>query len=554
MIIPHTNIRLLKSPIEIDYNNELTFSNITAQTNYFLSLPYVMMEECSYQRKEERIRFDKSFDELIGYNYCMYQNEDYSNKWFYAFINRIEYVDDSCSYVYITTDVYQTWMFNYTMKASYVEREHVSDDTIGKHTINEGLETGDYISNGISEYHDVSGTYPYPVGFACSDLPASLKSYFTDLSQTTNKLNSLNRIFTGLYIVGVSNSIEARYFIEGMNVDNKLDAIVNVFMLPQSILNHSTTTSVNYDTGITRPGGVNTIVISVYLFQNSEQAYGNKVFDVVTPSTLNGYTPKNNKLLVYPYSMFTLSNRTGSTQEYKFEDFGGYDLEQQYHAGEFYEEFALTGGGVTGRIFPEYYRNISINREYAMEKGKLPTCPWTGDAYTNWLSANAINLGMAGVSQGIMGAVALGRGLAGDLAGGIETGAGVIGSILNTQVKKAEAKRIPDTIRGQVGSGDINYSSWCSGYTLNRLTLKTEYLQQIDSFFTMFGYKVNELKVPNLWSRQNWNYIKTINVNLIGDIPQDDMQALKDMFNKGVTLWHNPSTFLDYSQDNSIIV
>lgn len=546
MIIPQTNIRLLKSPIEIDYNNELTFSNITAQTNYFLSLPYVEMEECSYQRKEERIRFDKSFDELIGYNYCMYQNEDYSNKWFYAFINRIEYVDDSCSYVYITTDVYQTWCFDYTMKSSYIEREHVSDDTIGIHTIDEGLETGDYVSNGLSLVSDVDGNYPYPIGFACSDLPDQLKNYFVESGTTKN---SINRIFTGLYLVGVSNSIEARYFIEGMNTDNKLDAIVNIFMIPKIITEHSTTETVSFNTNYKG------IIIPVYLFKNYYQSYMRAhLFEVTTPTSLNGYVPKNNKLLVYPYSMFTLSNRTGSVQEYKFEDFGGYDLEQQYHNGEFTEELALTGGGVTGFIYPMYYKNISVNREYAMEKGKLPTCPWTGDAYINWLSANAINLGMAGISQGIMGAVAIGRGLSGDIAGGVETGAGVIGSILNTQLQKAEAKRIPDTIRGQVGSGDINFSTASSGYSLNKLTLKPEYLRQIDSFFTMFGYKVNELKVPNLWSRRNWNYIKTVNVNLIGDIPQDDMQTLKDMFNKGVTLWHNPSTFLDYSQDNSIIV
>lgn len=547
MIIPQTNIRLLKSPIEIDYNNELTFSNITNQTNYFLSLPYVEMDECSYQRKEERIRFDKSFDELIGYNYCMYQNEDYSNKWFYAFINRIEYVDDNCSYVYITTDVYQTWAFDYTMKASYIEREHVSDDTIGKHTIQEGLETGDYVSNGVTNYYDIDSSYPYPIGFACSDLPDSLKSHFTNTSQVTNKLNSLNRIFTGLYIVGCSNSFEARYFIEGMNKDNKLDAIVNVFMLTDAIMTHNTTTTVTFSTGVS---GIN---ITVYLFQNDENVYAGKIFDVTTPTTLNGYTPKNNKLLVFPYSMFTVTNRTGSTQEYKFEDFGGYDIFQQYHNGEFWEEYALSGGGITGRIFPEYYKNIEINREYSMEKGKLPTCPWTGDAYTNWLSANAINLGMAGVSQAVMGTIGLGRALAGDVAGGLETGAGVLGSIINTQIQKAEAKRIPDTIRGQVGSSDINYSSATSGYILNKLTLKPEYLQQIDSFFTMFGYKVNELKIPNLYSRLNWNYVKTVNVNLLGDIPQDDMQALKDMFNRGVTLWHNPSTFLDYSQPNTIV-
>ena len=543
MIIPQTNIRLLKSPIEIDYNNELTFSNVTNQTNYFLSLPYVEMEECSYQRKEERIRFDKSFDELIGYNYCMYQNEDYSNKWFYAFINRIEYVDDSCSYVYITTDVYQTWMFNYTMKASYVEREHVSDDTIGKHTIPEGLETGDYISNGLSEYKDVSPSGTYPVCFACSDLPQVIKQHF---QVGGAEVNSTNRIFNSLYFVGVENSLHARYFIEGMNANNMLDAIVNVFMIPDFLKTDSTTTQVQIS--------INNVVIDALIFKNQYQPYIRKIFDITTPTSLNGYIPKNNKLLVYPYSLFIISNRTGSSQEYKFEDFGGYDLQQIYHDGNFTEEGALTGGGFTGHIFPEYYRNININREYAMEKGKLPTCAWTGDAYTNWLSANAINLGMAGVGQIAGGLISGARFLAGDIAGGFETGTGTLLSVLGTMRQQAEAKRIPDTIRGQVGSGDINYSTATSGYTLNKITLKPEYLVQIDSFFTMFGYKVNELKVPNLWSRSNWNYIKTINVNLIGDIPQDDMQALKDMFNKGVTLWHNPSTFLDYSQNNSIIV
>ena len=40
---------------------------------------------------------------------------------------------------------------------------------------------------------------------------------------------------------------------------------------------------------------------------------------------------------------------------------------------------------------------------------------------------------------------------------------------------------------------------------------------------------------------------------MIGDIPEDDMQRLKDLFNGGFTIWHNPSTYLDYSQNNDII-
>ena len=36
VVTPNSRIRLLKSPIELDERNQLTFSSLTAQTNYFL--------------------------------------------------------------------------------------------------------------------------------------------------------------------------------------------------------------------------------------------------------------------------------------------------------------------------------------------------------------------------------------------------------------------------------------------------------------------------------------------------------------------------------------
>ena len=62
---------------------------------------------------------------------------------------------------------------------------------------------------------------------------------------------------------------------------------------------------------------------------------------------------------------------------------------------------------------------------------------------------------------------------------------------------------------------------------------------------------LQEVKIPNVTGRTNWNYVKTIDANILGDIPQEDMQKLKDIFNSGVTFWHNPNTFLDYSQSNN---
>lgn len=81
-------------------------------------------------------------------------------------------------------------------------------------------------------------------------------------------------------------------------------------------------------------------------------------------------------------------------------------------------------------------------------------------------------------------------------------------------------------------------------------SIKHQFARRLDKFFDMFGYLTNELKLPNLNSRPNWNYVKTLGVNIIADIPQEDLLTLKNYFDSGITLWHNPSTFLDYSQNN----
>lgn len=60
----------------------------------------------------------------------MYQNENYSTKWFYAFIDNMKYINDSMTEISISTDVWQTWQFDLTFLESFVEREmcNVSDD------------------------------------------------------------------------------------------------------------------------------------------------------------------------------------------------------------------------------------------------------------------------------------------------------------------------------------------------------------------------------------------------------------------------------------------
>jgi hypothetical protein len=77
--------------------------------------------------------------------------------------------------------------------------------------------------------------------------------------------------------------------------------------------------------------------------------------------------------------------------------------------------------------------------------------------------------------------------------------------------------------------------------------------QKADRYFDMFGYRVNELKTPNTKTRRYWNFIQTVGANITGDIPQEAISELKLMFNAGLTIWHDPSKFLNYDLTNSIL-
>lgn len=130
IITPQTEIRLLKVPLSISNKNQITFANKDAQYNYFNNLPHLIMDGCTYQRKDNRIYYDGKFDDLIQYNYVMYQNEGFSNKWFYAFITNMNYVNTETTSIEIATDIFQTWQFDIIYKESFIEREMcaVSED------------------------------------------------------------------------------------------------------------------------------------------------------------------------------------------------------------------------------------------------------------------------------------------------------------------------------------------------------------------------------------------------------------------------------------------
>lgn len=271
-VTPDSYVKLLKVPLELDNKNQLTFANVNAQYNYFNNLPNAIIgEHFTYQRKDSVIRFPANIDSLLGYNYVMYQNGNYANKWFYCFITDMKFLNDNVTEIYIKTDVFQTWQFDLTYKRCFVEREHVSDDTIGLHTIPEQLETGDYVQNSVNSINWSDQCFLINVG----------KFYHTESMPLATNIGS-SAMAGGFYLCDTFSQVAS--IIDEYNDPSNMvsiDNIYNIYIFPKDLLYNSTVDSHR------RWGGQSQPLVDSFSFSKS--------------SSLDGYTPKNKKLLTYPY-------------------------------------------------------------------------------------------------------------------------------------------------------------------------------------------------------------------------------------------------------------
>nr|DAM70246.1 MAG TPA: Major tail protein [Caudoviricetes sp.] len=80
--------------------------------------------------------------------------------------------------------------------------------------------------------------------------------------------------------------------------------------------------------------------------------------------------------------------------------------------------------------------------------------------------------------------------------------------------------------------------------------LDFRYKHRIYDYFVKYGYKVNKWEKINVNSRRYFNFIKTNTCSIVGDeIPHEYLEEIKDIFNRGVTIWHvdNGANIGDYS-------
>ena len=295
----HTYLKLVHT--EFTDEHQLTFSSANTQKQFFDSLQGLEVNDFSYQRKDSTIRFEIEFEDVEKYNYCFYYNtDDLDPKYYYAYITNLEYKNDSLVEITIATDVFQTWQFDFIYKKSFVERKHVTDDIAGNHTIAEPVATGEYIVN-TTDYYNYQDDLVYVIQaseYAFNDTPPQ------------GNTNAPATNFGGIYMSGYAFICETfsdfRDIIEFYNTEGKISAIYNCYIVPKIFVNMNNVLP-NYH--------------HYYAGQLSPMVYN---YSTPKLDTLCGYSPKNKKLLTYPYCYLLLSNNNGSQTILHYEKFTEY--------------------------------------------------------------------------------------------------------------------------------------------------------------------------------------------------------------------------------------
>lgn len=550
VITPSSDLYLLKVPLEIDATNQLNFANSTAQYNYFNSLPKLAIDDFTYQRKDGVIRFPAQYDEIVEYNYVMYRNDAYSNRWFYAYIENMEYVNDGMTAITIKTDVWQTWQFDLTYHRVFVEREHVNDDTIGLHTVPEGLELGDYVINDLRKipmYTTGTASPDFVICFVASALP------YTEAPWFDNPYDNVGGVFSSQYMFAVTTYTAAKNVIkvyEDRN-DGTSEAIQNIYMIPRGCVDE---TSYKVWSSSSVGGGV-------YIYQIQQLGWTSDKFTLEESPYLDTYQPVNNKMYTYPFTYFYIDNNSGTAVEYRWEDFPNKTSETwtTAHPTVEYYKAIIPSTSMSAKLFFENYKKYQTTTgtrafNYGITFGKVPVCAWTTDYYTNWLTQNGINTATSLVGNVLGNGIGLAASLAtGNVVGAASSLVGIGTTIGNTLGEIERAKTTPPQTHGDTNCGDFSYAYDRCGMNFYMMSVRSEFAKICDDYMSMYGYKVNAVKIPNITGRRNWNYVKTIGCYIEADIPQDDLSEIKGLFDRGITFWHNPTTFMDYSQNNDII-
>ena len=525
-IVPNSDIRLLYNvPIDKSYRHTLWFDTPANQEAYFIGKSKRYFPKCTYTRATPGyIKVQASADDVRDCNYMMYRNTAYSNKWFYAFVKNVEYINNQCTQINFEIDVLMTWMGAFTLGQCFIERQHTVGDAIGANISDEGFNLGLYVCE---------DTDYYSLGDPVIMMYKSYNEQHGDVRPSVKQQGTYNPLATYSYFLDDANLGLLETKLNSLISDNRIDEIVAMKLVPSKFVTNGSAVP--------------------WFNKNISKPY----------STIGGsnYVPRNKKLYTYPYKYLRVENGEGQSTVYKYEYFNTLPDEASTGNCEFQIRGAANNPQVAIMCTPLRYNGMDADYDQSINMANFPSLAWNVDTYKAYLAQRDSTIygemlasTIAGASSGVLTGAIHGRPIEGAVSGASSGFTGgikqLLSDTLNEMMKGSIPARMPDQTRGRAES-DIMMQSGLKHFWFRKMSITKNYAMMIDSFFDMYGYAIRQHGIPNMNARPHWTYVKTIGCLVEGAIPADDASTIEDIFNKGVRFWKNLNEMGNYSLNNA---
>jgi len=553
---PNSIVQLFQG-INLDnrYMHTIYFASEGAQDTWFTSKVYKTYQQISYVRyTRNQIKIKDDATSLMGCTYLRFKNTRTNSKWFYAFINAVEYINENTALITYEIDVMQTWFIqNGTVLPCMVRREHVSDDTFSTNLESEPIGSDIYDYDNANTNNDATNTSGYFQDYSVVLSTSAEPEYLFDYGLfcgTKTEYYPANSEAQCDFIKGAINTALGGWDKQLQSAD-----IVDLYTFPTDLME------------------------DLYPFAL-------KQIQVKHPSTFKGYTPKNNKLYSYPYSFLYVTTHNGDSAIYRWEYWAGDNVDENVVFGVMSNPL---GGGMV-ECYPRDYNGITENYNEGLTINNFPKNSANVDAYQAWVasggqtklqneaeitalrnSARAISGTTQGVTDIVGGFVDTGVSASAfaesayptqqqfnGILNGVNRMASGVSGLMNMSADIQEAQNkidyqwkdiayAPNIIKGK-NTPQIGVSWRTLEYYFYNGHIRTDEAKRIDDFFSMFGYAVNRIKQPNLNGRQYWNFVQTENCQIAGNMPASSKEAIGRIFDGGITFWHNGDNIGNYRQ------
>lgn len=604
--ITRTNVRLLTSvPFNVDYEHTRWFTSRTQQSDYFANRRSVFQTAtANFQRVEGRYSFKcpLNIEDLRTVNYITFQNQN--GKQFYGFVTSKEYYNSKVTDVTFVLDALQTYMFDMRFRDSFMEREHQREynDGIGMPNINsleEGLDYGnEYKTTGIEHIANPDGVRFVVIVSKQHVIRADDDDEVVD--GTVQRPSTFNGMYQPLYyyFVPVSRNGESTRVNKSQGGSTyhsfpNLGSLMSVLYESEENVNNIVSIYVTEDIGVpftttrdTETGYVEVtfqgaLESETHEFEYTEgdqfaMMYVRRIDQTITTEFTienfrekfyDGYgKPDTSKVLAFPYSVIELNDFKGNVVTLKPDFVNSPDLTiirkgslgTDNKVSYAVKNYSMSNDDFSGKL--------QAQNVHALIDNNPNDLPILNDHLASFMQGNKNQINnqkeqmatqlMMGMAQGLTGGIVGARSTTGSPMSAVGSAFNATNAIADYHygiqgilTKQQDINNIPPSVQKMGGNTAYDFSNGYTGMFVVFKTVQPQYRHILEDYFKLYGYKQHRLKQPNFRTKTNFNYVKTKNALITGNFENQYITQLKEIFNSGITLWHNNSIG-DYSVTN----